>query len=66
MKLTNATYPPQITDHIDRRVEVMVGGDQTRIVYGRIVRDDEDGKVTIILLDDGRYFLPSECIYSIL
>ncbi|MCV7360902.1 hypothetical protein [Mycolicibacterium neworleansense] len=50
----------------DRRVIVRFLGNPSATFAGRIVRFDvADPFVTIIKLDDGRYVLATECLYSL-
>lgn len=53
--------------HLDATVDVCFGYATTRLVRGVVVRDDKvDPFVMIILLDDGRYVLSTECQYTII
>lgn len=56
-------FPEQYTS-LNKEVDVTFNY-SSRTVKGRIVRDDNEppGK-TIILLNDGRYILSTECQYS--
>ena len=59
------TFPAQ-GSHLGKTVEVCFRYDTTNLLAGRIVRDDrEDPWMTIIALDDGRYLLATECMYSV-
>lgn len=55
---------PEQGSFLGRRVEVCFDYDTTRTILGRCVRDDAggDGRM-IILLDDGRAVLATECQY---
>ncbi len=57
-------FPAQ-TANVGERCEVCFKYDTAHVVYGTVVRDDgeESGKM-IIRLDDGRYVLSTECMYS--
>jgi hypothetical protein len=51
---------------LHRFVDVCFHYDTSKIVQGRIVRmDDEEPGKMIIKLDDGRYVLSTECMYSL-
>jgi hypothetical protein len=53
--------------HYAKRVQVAFHYDTSKTVGGNVVRDDaEEPWVTIILLDDGRYVLATECQYMVL
>lgn len=57
-------FPVQ-TSNVGERCEVCFNYDTKHVVRGTVVRDDgeEPGKM-IIRLDDGRYVLSTECMYS--
>ncbi len=58
-------YPPQGC-WLGRRVKVCFHYDLSQIMLGTVVRDDETVPLrTIIKLDDGRYVLSTECMYSL-
>lgn len=58
---------PEQGCHLNKRVEVCFNYDTSRTVKGRMVRDDKGAPYrSIILLDDGRVVLTTECQYSIL
>lgn len=58
---------PEQGSHFNKRVEVCFNYDTSRTIKGRMVRDDKGAPYrSIILLDDGRVVLTTECQYSIL
>lgn len=59
-----AEFPKQ-GKYLGKRTRVCFRYDATKELMGTIVRDDDEepGKM-IIKLDDGRYILASECMYS--
>lgn len=59
-------FPEQGT-WLGRKVEVCFNYDTSKIVIGKIVREDIDspGRM-IIALDDGRFILSTECQYSLI
>ncbi|MGH3924414.1 MAG: hypothetical protein ACRDTT_16390 [Pseudonocardiaceae bacterium] len=58
------SFPVQGT-HLGKDVVVCFNYDTTTRLPGRIVRNDNEHPwVTIIALDDGRYVLSTECMYS--
>ena len=62
--ITATTFPEQ-SSHVKQRVEVCFLYDTSKSVMGTIVRDDvEEPFETIIMLDDGRIVLATECQYS--
>lgn len=63
--ITADTFPKQ-GRNAGKRVKVCFHYDTSKIILGRIVRDDaESPGVGIIALYDGRYVLSTECQYSI-
>lgn len=56
---------PKQGQYLGRRVQVCFNYDTSNILLGTIVRADEEepGRL-IIKLDDGRYVLSTECMYS--
>jgi len=62
--ISHDTFPRQ-GDLVGRRTDVCFLYDTSHVISGTIVRDDrEEPFVTIIRLDDGRYVLATECMYS--
>jgi hypothetical protein len=62
--ITFDTFPKQ-SDNIGRSVRVCFHYDTSKTVYGSVVRDDrEDPHLMIIKLNDDRYVLATECMYS--
>lgn len=63
--ITHDTFPEQ-GPFLNRRVQVCFDYDTTHILEGLVVRDDaeEPGRM-IIMLDDGRYVLSTECQYTL-
>lgn len=58
---------PKQSEYVNRRVQVCFNFDATRIIDGKILRDDrEEPFETIIELADGRIVLGTECQYSII
>jgi hypothetical protein len=56
-------FPKQGT-HLGKKVKVCFN--ESRLINGVVVRDDMDEPfVSIIKLDDNRYVLATECMYSI-
>jgi hypothetical protein len=57
---------PRQASWLGKRVTVCFNYDSTKTIGGRFVRDDaEEPHCSIIALDDGRYMLTTECIYSL-
>ncbi len=57
-------FPKQGTQ-LNKRVSVCFNYDTSRQLWGMVVRDDiEEPFQTIIKLEDGRYVLATECMYS--
>lgn len=57
---------PKQRNELGREVNVCFNYDTSKIIKGKIVRDDaEKPSRTIIQLSDGRYILGIECHYSI-
>jgi hypothetical protein len=57
-------FPGQAEDK-GRRVKVCFNYDSSKVIGGVIVRDDlEKPGLMIIRLDDNRYVLSTECMYS--
>ena len=55
---------PKQGDWFGKEVEVIFHHDRSRIINGKIIRDDiEKPFKTIIELSDGRYILSTECQY---
>lgn len=64
--ITAEVFPRQ-GSWLHRRVSVCFHYDTSQIVLGKIVREDEEEPgIMIIALDDGRYVLSTECMYSLL
>lgn len=58
-------YPKQ-TDWVGRRVRVCFHYDTRNQVGGEIIRDDKEEPFRLIIkLNDGRFVLASECMYSL-
>ena len=58
------TFPKQGA-FLHKRVKVCFNYDSSRLLSGTIVRDDhEEPGRCIIALDDGRYVLTTECMWS--
>jgi hypothetical protein len=56
---------PQQSDWLGRRVKVCFEYDADNVIGGEVVRcDDEEPGRMIIKLDDGRFVLAPECMYS--
>lgn len=55
------TFPEQDGRYRGKRVEVCFCMHFSEPVFGKIVRRDQDGAVTIIKLDGGNYVLGTEC-----
>lgn len=57
---------PKQGHHLGRRVKVCFNYDTSKLISGTIVRDDmEEPYRLVIKLDDGRYVLSIECMYSL-
>jgi hypothetical protein len=57
---------PKQGPHLGKRVKVCFHYDTSRLLPGRVVRDDaEDPWITLIELADGRVVLATECQYSV-
>jgi hypothetical protein len=57
---------PKQGKYLGKKVFVCFHYDTSKTVDGRIVRDDvEEPWIVIIALEDGRYILSTECMYSI-
>jgi len=64
--VTNITYDtfPKQHERKDQEVLVCFHYDTTRTIVGKVVRDDIEAPFEmIILLEDGRYILSSECMW---
>lgn len=58
---------PKQGKYLGKKVTVFFHYDLSKKIQGRIIRDDmEEPGRTIILLDDGRVVLTTECMYSTL
>lgn len=56
---------PEQGKFLGREVEVCFNYDTTKTLLGVVVRDDAEGEGTMIIqLEDGRYVLSTECMYS--
>lgn len=59
-------FPAQ-SDRIGGKVAVCFKYDTSKVVDGKLIRDDvEEPFISIIKLDDGRYVLSTECQYKML
>lgn len=62
----SVTRFPRSGDYLGKQVNVCFHYDTSKTVVGTIVRDDVSPPfVTIIRLDDGRYVLGTECMYTV-
>lgn len=62
--ISSASWPKQ-GEWLGRRTRVCFHYDASKIINGTIVRDDAEVPfVTVILLDDGRVVLATECMHS--
>lgn len=63
----NVSYEkfPKQGEWLNKRTQVCFNYDTDKILMGKIIRDDiEEPFKTIILLDDGRCVMATECMYS--
>lgn len=57
-------FPAQ-GDYLGKRVKVCFEYDTSKVMEGEVVRDDKEAPGRLIIrLDDGRYVLSTECMYS--
>lgn len=62
--IDHTQYPKQ-GSHLGAQVSVCFNYDTSHLIDGIIVRDDaEDPFIAIIRLDDDRYVLTTECMYT--
>ena len=58
---------PKQGGFLNKRVRVCFHYNIDKVQYGRVVRDDSEAPgIGIIVLDDGRFVLTTECQYSVL
>lgn len=56
---------PKQGSYLNLSVKVCFNYDSSKLIGGTVVRDDRDDPfITIIKLDDGRYVLATECMYT--
>lgn len=57
---------PKQGSYVGRPVSVCFNYDTSKTILGKIVRDDAEAPgLLIIQLDDGRFVLATECMYSL-
>jgi len=63
--VTSSRFPQQCEARLKRKVWVYFHDNLIKRIAGKLVRCDEEMPyVTIILLEDGRYVLDSECLFE--